>query len=518
MPSCRVERAGAGFLASPELLGRSAYIRHPFDELSREPDNQLGLVELDPVCTSRGDHMATMRRAAGQPSVRRDLLRRLVTAGNHGQRHLRRRAQAGDRSTLAFEHFQVIGHRSEALRLAPERLDDWVHVGGQLSDFADQPLERSRRCRSERLGDLSSRAGRSAGQEREGRTNEADPGEQDAKSRQIPGSTQHANMPCRLRQPFGRRIDKNEPCHVSRMPCRVGERQEAAERMSDEHRSRARRYVLEHARKLVDDLIEASWARGPIAPGEAGPIVRADLGEFGDLRLHQRPADRGRGNPRFQDDDRAPAPLAADVEAMAADVNQLTGRLVSSTALSSGDRLVKYAHRQKRSEDAKNGHTSIVKVCGQSRNLDRRAIDQPAGRYQREALGIPRGARKLDWPRPGTCRATIGGRPSPRTRTLWTRAGLPSRTADSSITGPKDGGIAGGATIIVPAMRDAASTASASGALVLHWPETTSVAPATSGTERATGQMVPSRRSVVRRRYRSSSASSSASRSSRRSC
>ena len=61
---------------------------------------------------------------------------------------------------ITLEGQQVIRHRMEAFRLAPERLHDRMHAGRELAHLSDEPLQRACRGRAEDTHELSRRPGR----------------------------------------------------------------------------------------------------------------------------------------------------------------------------------------------------------------------------------------------------------------------------------------------------------------------------------------------------------------------
>ena len=78
-----------------------------------------------------------------------DRLRRVIAARDDHDRDVGKNRHAGDDGGHILQGAKVLGHRSKAFRLAPDRLHDRVYLGRQLPDFAHQPLQRPRRRRSE---------------------------------------------------------------------------------------------------------------------------------------------------------------------------------------------------------------------------------------------------------------------------------------------------------------------------------------------------------------------------------
>src|SRR5688500_13381826 len=92
------------------------------------------------------DHVAPVSGTLCEYPVCGDLLRWLVSAGDHDHRNLARRNKTAQGDALALEHLQVIRHRGKALRLTPEGLHDGMNIGWKLPNLTDKPLERPR-CR-----------------------------------------------------------------------------------------------------------------------------------------------------------------------------------------------------------------------------------------------------------------------------------------------------------------------------------------------------------------------------------
>ena len=115
----------------------------------------------------------------------RENLGRLIAAGYDDQWNIRQRGHACDDGRRFFESREVIGHRSKALRLAPQHLHDRMKIGRQLPHFADETLQRPYRGRSEDPREVSWDAWRAARQKREARADNAHPREQAPHAREL---------------------------------------------------------------------------------------------------------------------------------------------------------------------------------------------------------------------------------------------------------------------------------------------------------------------------------------------
>jgi hypothetical protein len=154
----------------------------------------------------------------------------------------------------------MIRHRAETLWLAPELLQHGVHVGRELSYFANEPLERARGRRAEHLHEPPWRARRTTRQQNETRTDDTNTCEQRTDSRQVPSAAQHAGAFRRNRQPFSGRVHHHQSNDALGIARGVRANHEAAKGMADQDISLARCDTGEDRCELVDNLLEAPGA------------------------------------------------------------------------------------------------------------------------------------------------------------------------------------------------------------------------------------------------------------------
>jgi hypothetical protein len=190
----------------------------------------------------------------------------------------------------------MVGHRVKALRLTPQRLHDGVNVGWQLAYFADQALERPRGGWPEDLDKPPRPAWRTACKQGQACAHHTESREPRANARQVLCAFQQAHSLLRHRQPFRRRIDEYDAGHTIGMTRCMSAHDEAAERVSHQNAAFVIRNVGDYSGEFVNDAIERARTRRGIAPGEPGAVVSAHAREGRDPGLHERPAQRRRGD------------------------------------------------------------------------------------------------------------------------------------------------------------------------------------------------------------------------------
>src|SRR4029453_16414942 len=102
--------------------------------------------------------------------------------------------------------------------------------------------------------------------------------------------------------------------------------------------------------QLVGNLLRAPGPRAGFAPAEAGPVVRADAGCHGDLRLDGTPIEGERAQPGIEHDSWASLSDAVQMQAVAVNVHQLSGRWIALRVANRHDRLVGRATGRKEND------------------------------------------------------------------------------------------------------------------------------------------------------------------------
>ena len=103
-----------------------------------------------------------------------ELLSRLVAARDDDERYLTRRNHGGNSFAMAFQDGEVIRHGMEALRLAPQGLDDGMNLRWKLPHFTNQPFQRPRCSRTEDPDEPARHAWRTTSQKRQTRADNTD--------------------------------------------------------------------------------------------------------------------------------------------------------------------------------------------------------------------------------------------------------------------------------------------------------------------------------------------------------
>src|SRR2546427_11295498 len=103
----------------------------------------------------------------------------------------------------------MIGHRSKAFRLTPQRTQNGVHLRRKLPHFSDQPLERARGGWSEDPDDNARQAGRAAAQQREARADDTQAREDAADARQLNSAAEQTASFWSGVLPFRRRVEQH---------------------------------------------------------------------------------------------------------------------------------------------------------------------------------------------------------------------------------------------------------------------------------------------------------------------
>ncbi len=153
-------------------------------------------------------------------------------------------------------------------------------------------------------------------------------------------------MPGRRVGPLGEahRVDKNQTRDLVGECGGVGEGDDASVGVRDDDAGAGDGGAAEHSAEFIDEVRGGGRFGARIAPAKTGAIVGDGLGRPGDLGLNQAPAQRSRGNARFENNrDRA---FARDVGVKAgwADIDQAAGRREISGISRGADELVDRAN------------------------------------------------------------------------------------------------------------------------------------------------------------------------------
>jgi hypothetical protein len=297
-------------------------------------DHEFRLVEGNPVTAVRRNEMTSARRARGKrvllphPVIarirRRDRHERQVAVPAGRQVEDLGRA-GGNRFDLAAQRIVEAGLRPEPAqrslggrRQFPHRREQpvLIRIGAQVAS-RDELHERARR--PERAGT----------DERRDDVRHSEPGRDRSLPAQ-PGATIDPHLLLRGRSDpvLGMRgIDQHQPGGILAISRCEDAHDEAAERMPDEQVGRGLTGPLEQRPELAGDPSRRARPRAGLAPSEAGAIIGARAREARHGRLHERPADRGPGQRRIEDDDRRTLPHGDQVQAESADVDEAAGRL-----------------------------------------------------------------------------------------------------------------------------------------------------------------------------------------------
>ena len=103
-----------------------------------------------------------------------ELVSWLVAARDDDERYLTRWNHGGDSVAMALQGGKVIRHCMEALRIAPQSLDDGMNLRWKLPHFTNQPFQRSCCSRTEDSDEPAGRPWRTASKKRQACTDNAD--------------------------------------------------------------------------------------------------------------------------------------------------------------------------------------------------------------------------------------------------------------------------------------------------------------------------------------------------------
>ena len=141
----------------------------------------------------------------------------LIAGRDHHDGNIRQGSDATDDGRSLFQTGEVIGHRTETLRFAPERLDERTDLRRELAHLANEVLQRSCRDRAEQPRHIARNTGRAAGEEGEARAYDANAREDAAEAREVNTAPQEPCLATGELVPLAWWIQEDDACDVRRI-------------------------------------------------------------------------------------------------------------------------------------------------------------------------------------------------------------------------------------------------------------------------------------------------------------